>query len=115
MSTRQRFNPDVDRTLYGRVEDGKATMVVKGPEGFLQAYESSLNQFRDPSRALMSDVLLIHGACHGAWCWDDVASFLTESGHRPTAVDLPCDDPKSGLSEYADAAVASLPASADTI
>ena len=58
----------------------------------------------------MSDVLLIHGACHGGWCWDDVATFLSESGHRPTAVDLPCDDPESGLSEYADAALASLPA-----
>ena len=57
----------------------------------------------------MSDVLLIHGACHGAWCWDDVSSHLSESGHRPTAVDLPCDDPKSGLTQYADAAIASLP------
>lgn len=57
----------------------------------------------------MSDVLLIHGACHGAWCWDDVSSYLSESGHRPIAVDLPCEDPKSGLAHYADAAIASLP------
>ena len=69
-------------------------MEVTGPEGFLQAYEASLAQFRDPSRALMSDVLLIHGACHGAWCWDGVASHLSESGHRPIAVELPCDDPE---------------------
>jgi pimeloyl-ACP methyl ester carboxylesterase len=57
----------------------------------------------------MSDVLLIHGACHGAWCWDAVATHLSDSGHRPIAVDLPSDDPKSGLNEYADAAMASLP------
>jgi len=63
----------------------------------------------------MSDVLLIHGACHGAWCWDGVASHLSESGHRPIAVDLPCDDPKSGLAEYTDAAVASLPTAPDDL
>jgi pimeloyl-ACP methyl ester carboxylesterase len=57
----------------------------------------------------MSVVLLIHGACHGAWCWDDVSSYLSESGHRPITVDLPCEDPKSGLAQYADAAIASLP------
>jgi pimeloyl-ACP methyl ester carboxylesterase len=57
----------------------------------------------------MSDVLLIHGACHGAWCWDDVSSYLTESGHRPIAVDLPCDEQESGLTQYADAAIAALP------
>lgn len=63
----------------------------------------------------MSDVLLIHGACHGAWCWDDVALFLNESGHRPIAVDLPCDDPNSGLAEYAAAAISSLPALPDDL
>ena len=57
----------------------------------------------------MADVLLIHGACHGAWCWDAVASLLIQSGHRPIAIDLPCDDPNSGLAEYAEAAVSSLP------
>ena len=63
----------------------------------------------------MSDVLLIHGACHGAWCWEDVATHLSESGHRPIAVDLPSDDPKSGLAEYADAAISSLPPALDDL
>lgn len=58
----------------------------------------------------MSEVLLIHGACHGAWCWDGVASYLSEAGHRPIAVDLPCENPNSGLTQYADAAIGSLPA-----
>jgi pimeloyl-ACP methyl ester carboxylesterase len=63
----------------------------------------------------MSDVLLIHGACHGAWCWDEVASYLSGSGHRPIAVDLPSDDAQSGLAEYADAAIASLPSPLDDL
>lgn len=57
----------------------------------------------------MSDVLLLHGACHGAWCWEAVASHLSEAGHRPIAVDLPCDDPRSGLAQYAEAALAAVP------
>ena len=57
----------------------------------------------------MSEVLLIHGACHGAWCWDAVASFLSEAGHQPISVDLPCDDPNAGLSEYAETAIAAVP------
>ena len=63
----------------------------------------------------MSDVLLIHGACHGAWCWDEVASHITESGHRPVAVDLPCDNSMSGLAAYADAAMASLTSTPDDL
>ena len=59
----------------------------------------------------MSDVLLIHGACHGAWCWDRVSSYLSDAGHRPIAVDLPCDQRSSGLTHYAEAAMAVLPSS----
>jgi pimeloyl-ACP methyl ester carboxylesterase len=36
---------------------------------------------------------LIHGAWHGAWCWERVAAELERRGHRAVAVDLPCDDP----------------------
>lgn len=37
----------------------------------------------------MQDFLLIHGSCHGAWCWRDVLPRLREAGHRATAIDLP--------------------------
>lgn len=37
----------------------------------------------------MSDVLLIHGSCHGAWCWDLVIPELEALGHRARAIDLP--------------------------
>jgi pimeloyl-ACP methyl ester carboxylesterase len=63
----------------------------------------------------MSDVLLIHGACHGAWCWDGVASHLSESGHRITAVELPSEDPDAGLVEYAETAIGSLPGPPDDL
>ncbi|KAJ8453169.1 hypothetical protein Cgig2_008053 [Carnegiea gigantea] len=32
--------------------------------------------------------VLVHGACHGAWCWYKVVTLLTAAGHRATAVDL---------------------------
>ncbi|KPP85282.1 MAG: putative hydrolases or acyltransferases (alpha/beta hydrolase superfamily) [Rhodobacteraceae bacterium HLUCCO07] len=37
----------------------------------------------------MADFLLIHGACHGAWCWRDLIPELTALGHRARAIDLP--------------------------
>lgn len=43
LETRRRFNPDVERTLTLEPE-GRATIEVRGPEGFLQAYEATLLQ-----------------------------------------------------------------------
>lgn len=37
----------------------------------------------------MAQYLLIHGAWHGAWCWDATAAALRRSGHEVTAIDLP--------------------------
>ncbi|PAZ12547.1 hydrolase [Streptomyces sp. SA15] len=34
-------------------------------------------------------VLLVHGAHHGAWCWDEVTERLGEAGLRSHALDLP--------------------------
>ena len=39
--------------------------------------------------AAMANVVLVHGICHGAWCWDDTVRALTERGHQAVAVDLP--------------------------
>jgi len=33
--------------------------------------------------------VLVHGAWHGAWCWDKVVPLLEAEGHSVTAVDLP--------------------------
>ena len=37
----------------------------------------------------MSDFLLVHGSCHGAWCWRDVIPALEALGHSARAIDLP--------------------------
>jgi len=38
---------------------------------------------------MASTVGLVHGAWHGAWCWDAVVSRLDAAGRRSVAVDLP--------------------------
>ncbi len=37
----------------------------------------------------MSEFLLIHGSCHGAWCWRDLIPALHAMGHSARAIDLP--------------------------
>ena len=57
----------------------------------------------------MPDILLVHGAAHGAWCWHRVIPALERLGHRARAIDLPGngDDPTPAghvtLDLYADA------------
>jgi pimeloyl-ACP methyl ester carboxylesterase len=51
---------------------------------------------------------LVHGAWHGAWCWEPLARELEARGHRAVAVDLPSDDPSAGCGEYARVVVDAL-------
>ena len=37
----------------------------------------------------MSCYVLVHGASHGAWCWNKVVPLLQQYGHTVTAPDLP--------------------------
>jgi pimeloyl-ACP methyl ester carboxylesterase len=37
----------------------------------------------------MATFVLIHGACHGGWCWERVKPLLEAKGHRVLAPDLP--------------------------
>lgn len=37
----------------------------------------------------MAKFLLIHGSCHGAWCWRDVIPALQALGHEARAIDMP--------------------------
>lgn len=32
--------------------------------------------------------VLVHGTCHGAWCWYKLVALLQRAGHRVTALDL---------------------------
>ena len=39
----------------------------------------------------MSNFLLVHGAFHGAWCWDVLIPELEALGDTAEAVDLPIE------------------------
>jgi pimeloyl-ACP methyl ester carboxylesterase len=52
---------------------------------------------------------LVHGAYHGAWCWDLVRKELERDGHSTSAVDLPCEDPDAGAERYAEVVVQAIP------
>lgn len=54
---------------------------------------------------------LVHGAYHGAWCWDQLRRELERGGHETSAADLPCEDPDAGAERYADEVVESIPKS----
>src|SRR4051795_5203284 len=43
----------------------------------------------------MARFVLVHGAFHGAWCWEPLVSELSAAGHTVTTLDLPGhgDDP----------------------
>jgi pimeloyl-ACP methyl ester carboxylesterase len=45
---------------------------------------------------------LIHGAWHGAWCFERLTPELEARGHQVIAVDLPGDDPTATFETYAD-------------
>jgi hypothetical protein len=36
----------------------------------------------------MADIVLVHGAWAGSWCWELVAPKLRERGHRVETVEL---------------------------
>jgi len=62
----------------------------------------------------MAEFLLVHGSCHGAWCWRDVLPELAALGHTARAIDLPGhgDDPtpvaEITLERYRDAILAAI-------
>ena len=43
--------------------------------------------------------VLVHGACHGAWCWYKVATLLSSAGHRVTALDMAACGASPGRAE----------------
>lgn len=47
------------------------------------------------------EFVLVHGAYHGAWCWELLAPELEKRGHSVLTVDLPITDPKAGAAIYA--------------
>jgi pimeloyl-ACP methyl ester carboxylesterase len=63
----------------------------------------------------MSTFALIHGSCHGAWCWALLSEELTRRGHTAIAVDLPIENRSAGALHYARAVDRALGAHDDVI
>jgi pimeloyl-ACP methyl ester carboxylesterase len=58
---------------------------------------------------------LVHGAGHGAWCWERLTPFLERRGHRVVAMDLPCEDHTAGAGRYAEVVDRAIPPAADLV
>lgn len=56
----------------------------------------------------MAAYVLIHGAGDSAYHWHLLAPELRARGHDVVAVDLPCEDERAGLREYADAVTTAI-------
>jgi pimeloyl-ACP methyl ester carboxylesterase len=59
--------------------------------------------------------VLVHGAFHGAWCWQPLIEHLTASGHATIAIDLPIDDERAGWQDHVDAVLDGVPESPQSI
>lgn len=53
--------------------------------------------------------VLVHGAWHGAWCWERLTPELQALGHHVVTVDLPCDDLAATFETYADVVLEAMP------
>ncbi len=56
----------------------------------------------------MSTFVMVHGAFHGAWCWDLLRPELERLGHDVVAMDLPIEDPSAGNVRYAEVVVEAI-------
>ena len=56
----------------------------------------------------MSEFLLVHGACFGAWAWEGVVPDLERLGHTARAIDLPGRGGAATLAQQAQAVVDAL-------
>lgn len=51
---------------------------------------------------------LVHGAWHGAWCWEMLTPLLQQAGHEVIAPDLPSEDGSASFDSYADVVCTAL-------
>jgi pimeloyl-ACP methyl ester carboxylesterase len=56
----------------------------------------------------MATFALVHGAWHGASCWELLAPHLQQAGHHVVAMDLPTDDGSATFDTYADVVCAAI-------
>lgn len=63
----------------------------------------------------MTTFALVHGAGHGAWCWERLVPLLKARVHRAITMDLPCEDSTATFTTYADVVIASLARTDDDV
>ena len=63
---------------------------------------SSIGRERGRLHLTLSTFALIHGAWHGAWCWERLVGPLSERGHEVVVPELPSEDTEAGLEQYAE-------------
>lgn len=59
----------------------------------------------------LPELVLVHGAWHGAWAWQRLLAVLRERGWTATAIDLPSSGSRAGLAEDSKLLKATLQAS----
>ena len=63
----------------------------------------------------MTTFALVHGAWHGAWCWEQLSPLLQQAGHDVVAMDLPSEDGTATFDTYADVVCAALDGHDDVV
>jgi pimeloyl-ACP methyl ester carboxylesterase len=63
----------------------------------------------------MTTFALVHGAWHGAWCWERLTPFLRKAGHDVVVMDLPIDDSSASFDAYADVVCSALDGADDDV
>jgi len=63
----------------------------------------------------MTQFVLVHGAMHGAWCWDYLRPELERLGHGTIAVDLPIDRDEGSPKLYAETVAQAVTGSAPVV
>jgi pimeloyl-ACP methyl ester carboxylesterase len=58
---------------------------------------------------------LVHGAYHGAWCWEQLTPLLQQAGHDVVTMDLPSEDGAATFDTYAEVVCAALDGCDDDI
>jgi pimeloyl-ACP methyl ester carboxylesterase len=56
----------------------------------------------------MTTFALVHGAWHGAWCWEQLTPLLRQAGHAVVTMDLPNEDGTATFDTYANVVCATL-------
>jgi pimeloyl-ACP methyl ester carboxylesterase len=56
----------------------------------------------------MTTFALVHGAWHGAWCWELLAPVLRQAGHDVVAMDLPIESGSASFDTYTDVVCSAL-------